>query len=197
MVPQTGLKGTGVLVALAGPAGAGKSTLIAAARRAYAGHQAVVFPARLATRLAGVTSGCAEISTADFEAMEAAGAFAFSWRADERSYGVPTEIDTDLAAGRIAVVSVSRQIVARLRRRHSRVHVVYVTAARQRLIERLTAKTGTGPDYVRGRLARADAFALPEPPMTLIDNSGNLSEAVDEFLGVIDSYIPAALRPVR
>jgi hypothetical protein len=30
--------------------------------------------------------------------------------------------------------------------------------------------------------------------MTLIDNSGTLSEAVEEFLGVLESYLPHPLR---
>lgn len=196
MVPQTGLKGTGVLVALAGPAGAGKSTLMAAARRSYSGNSAIVFPTSVSTRLAGVPPSGFEVATAEFELLEAAGAFLVSWRSHERSHGLPKGLGADLDAGRIAVVIVSRAVIGRLRRLHPRVHVVYVTASRDCLVERLTARTGTGPHYVRERLARADAFAIPEPPVSLIDNSGSLSEAVDEFFDVLEAYLPDRVRKV-
>ena len=47
MVPQTGLRGSGVLVPVIGPAEAGKGLIIAAAKNAYAGNRAVIFARRI------------------------------------------------------------------------------------------------------------------------------------------------------
>lgn len=190
MVPQTGLRGGGVLVPVVGPGGAGKSMLVAAAQRTYLGNPSVAFSAPLATRLAGVPPRATDVSLGEFEALEAAGAFSATWRARERAFGLPREIDADLGAGRIVVFESGTTVLRRLRRQHRRIHAVYVTAAREILVARLTAATGTGAAWVRERLAAEDQFSMPEPPVTVIDNSGSPAEAIDEFLGVLAAYVP-------
>jgi ribose 1,5-bisphosphokinase len=192
MVPQTGLRGGGVVVVVVGPSGAGKDALISLARRHYAGNKWVVFPGRIVTRDA-VPDGEAHAtaSAAEFEAIEAAGAFAVVWRAHGHAYGVPASIADEVSAGAVVVINVSRSVVDALRRRFERVHVVYVTADAEVLAERLRARGRESGEEIARRLARGRAGGRPAPPVTVIDNSGALPDAADAFIAVLDSYVPA------
>jgi ribose 1,5-bisphosphokinase len=197
MVPQTGLRGEGVLIAVVGPSGAGKDALIAAARSAYGPSRGVVFPRRVVTRSPDASAEPHFVaSEREFAELVAAGAFVVTWRAHGHSYGVPVAVTDEIAAGRIAVVNVSRQVVGRLRQAFRRTHVVYVTAPAEVLTLRLRARGRESEAEIATRIARRDAFALPVPPVTVIDNAGALADAVEAFLAVIDAYIPTPSREV-
>jgi len=190
MVPQTGLRGEGVLLAVVGPSGAGKDALIAAARRAFGPARGVVFPQRIVTRPADPAAEPHSVaSEQEFAALAAAGAFVAIWQAHGHSYGVPASAADQVAAGRVVVVNVSRQVVERLRRAFRRSHIVYVTAPAELLARRLRARGRESEDEIARRLARRDEFARPAPPVTVIDNSGALADAVAAFLSVIESYV--------
>lgn len=187
MVPQTGLKGTGVLVPVVGPDSARIARLIASASQVYSQNRAVVFSAPVIT---GTKHGTG-VSSSEFSALDAAGAFAASWSDNDGSHGLPVSIFDDLTAGRVVVTSVARPVIPQLRRRHARVHVIYLTDQR-----RSAGAKGPADRDVRW-LARISGppesgleVDIPEPPVTVIDISGPLSEAVEEFLGVLESYVP-------
>ncbi|NND49180.1 MAG: phosphonate metabolism protein/1,5-bisphosphokinase (PRPP-forming) PhnN [Rhizobiales bacterium] len=192
MVPQTGLRGGGVVVAVVGPSGAGKDSLIAAARRQFAGNSWVVFPRRIVTRDALPAAEPHETaSVTEFDAIEAAGAFSVSWRAHGHAYGIATSMEDDLRHGCVVVINVSRQVIDALRRRFERVQVVFVTAEPAVLEARLRARGRESDGEIARRVARAIALGRPSPPVTVIDNSGVLSDAAEVFNGVVSSYAPA------
>lgn len=190
MVPQTGLKGTGVLVPVVGPQSAGKAALIASARGAYSGNSAIVFPRSLATATRSGAGPDVRVSSSEFASLKAAGAFAVSWQGKEGAYGVPASIFDDLTAGRVVVIGVTRAVIPELRRRHSRVHVIYLTALRQGRPQNLSENDGRWLARISGPPERGPAVDIPEPPVTVIDNSGPLTEAVEEFLRVLETYVP-------
>ena len=88
---------TGRLVAIVGPSGAGKDTLIAGA---VAARPDLVWARRTITRPATGNEPSEAVSEAEFERRRAAGAFAFWWTAHGLSYGIPASIHDHLAAGR-------------------------------------------------------------------------------------------------
>jgi ribose 1,5-bisphosphokinase len=198
MVPQTGLRGGGVLIPVVGPSGAGKDALIAAARRFYGAGRGVVFPQRVVTRSADAgIEPHASVSAAEFGRLKAAGAFVASWQAHGNDYGVPLVAVEEVAAGRVVVVNVSRSVIGELRGSFRRTHVVYVTAAADVLTHRLKARGRESDAEIARRVARAGDHVPPSPPVTVIDNSGALADAVETFLSVIDAYVPARSREVR
>jgi len=177
----------GTLFLVVGPSGAGKDTLIAAARAA---RPDLIVPRRAATRAA---DGPGEVVTAmtprDFEHAEAAGAFALSWRAHGLAYGIPVEAAVALAAGRNVLANVSRSVVETARRRYAPVRVLVVTASPERRAERLAARGREAAPAIATRLARAPGAILEGLDVTVIENEGALAAAEAAFL--------AALQPAR
>ena len=99
---------TGVLVLVVGPSGAGKDTLLDAARERLADDQRFRFVRRVITRPAEAGGETHEaVSRAEFTARR----FALSWQAHGLSYGIPLDIAGDITAGRIVVANVSRGVI--------------------------------------------------------------------------------------
>jgi len=148
------------------------------------------FPVRVVTRSAEDGGEIIEaISPEAFASRECAGDFALSWHAHGLAYGVPVAAAEALAAGRDVLVNVSRSVVDRAREQFPPCRVLVVTATHALLATRLAARGGETAAEIAGRLVRAD-YARPQgPDVTVIDNGGDLRQAIDAFL--------AALQPVR
>lgn len=179
--------GQGTLFLVVGPSGAGKDTLIDAARAA---RPDLVVPRRVVTRAADAGGEEFEaVSDAGFAARAAAGAFALHWEAHGLRYGIPATIGADLGAGRDVLANVSRSVIPDARARFPRLRIVNVTAAPETLARRLAARGRETEAEIAGRLARA-AYLVPEgPDVVVVSNDGPLAESVASFL--------AALSPVR
>lgn len=167
----------GTLFLVAGPSGAGKDTLIAAAAARLASTH--VFPRRVITRPEGTdTEQHAHQSDEMFACAEAAGAYALSWSAHGLRYGVPASILEDLDAGRHVVVNVSRAIAAAARQHFNPCRVILVTARREILAARLAARGREAPQDVAQRLDR-EVDLLPD---SLIVNEGPVEITLERFL---------------
>ena len=182
--------GPGRLVLVVGPSGAGKDTLIDLARAAFHDDPWVVFPRRVVTRAAaGEPHDTMDVQT--FERAARAGAFALTWNAHDLRYGIPSDIDADIRAGRTVVCNVSRAIVAQARERYAEVRVVLVTAPAEILAARLASR-GRGSDGdLAKRLARGDAFANFAADC-VIENVGVPEDCAAAFMSAIGA---AASRP--
>ncbi len=167
----------GTLFLIVGPSGAGKDTLIAAARERLTNGYS--FPQRTITRPA--TPGGEDHIVQDaatFEANERAGTFALAWRAHGVAYGIPASIEGELARGRHVVVNVSRTIVPDARRRFGPARTILITAPPNTLRTRLVARGREHGDAVHSRLDRAPAVEAD----TIIVNDGPLQTAVDALV---------------
>ncbi|RKE79407.1 phosphonate metabolism protein/1,5-bisphosphokinase (PRPP-forming) PhnN [Rhizobium sp. AG855] len=170
---------TGTLVAVVGPSGVGKDSLIGAARTALADSPGIRFARRMITRPADEAGeNHMPVSAGDFGQLEKAGAFAVSWDAHGLKYGVPASVLDDLEAGRIVVVNGSRSALDRFQSVFPRLVVVTVTASRDVLAARLAARGRESREEIEARLSRA-VDPLPASFNTVkIDNSGSLDTAV-------------------
>lgn len=150
-----------MLLLIVGPSGAGKDTLINAARATLADNHRVRFVRRVVTRPGGMGEETHDSATEqEFELRRAAGDFALSWRAHGLHYGIPADIGTDLAQGKIVVANVSRAVVAEAAEQFP-VRVIEVTAPADVLARRLAARGREDAVDVARRLSRQIELPLP------------------------------------
>ncbi|MGB3388671.1 MAG: phosphonate metabolism protein/1,5-bisphosphokinase (PRPP-forming) PhnN [Pseudaminobacter sp.] len=180
----------GVFVAVVGPSGAGKDTVIAYAREHLGEDGDVRFVRRVITRPCDGTSEHHDtLDEAAFAEAAAAGAFALTWEAHGLKYGIPADVDAAIAAGRIVIANGSRTALPALRARYENVVVVEVVARPEILAERLARRGRESRGEVLARLARAADLAIAGPGVVTIDNSGEHGIAGSEFVAVIRKAI--------
>ncbi len=174
-------RGKGRLLAVVGPSGVGKDSVMAAliARKPEIG-----LVRRVITRGAGATGEDAEpVDAARFEALVRQGAFWLHWRAHGLRYGIPARVLADLAAGQSLVVNLSRSVLLQAQARVEHLTVIHLTAPPAILADRLTRRGRERPEEIEDRLARAD-HALPDGlrHVLTVSNAGALSATVAAIL---------------
>lgn len=177
--------GPGRLVLVVGPSGAGKDSLIRAARAALAGDGRFVFPRRFVTRPPSGDEDNAEITQAAFERLRREDGFAASWTAHEHGYGLPKEIEHHVAEGCTVVCNVSRSVVAPLRARYAHAVVIEVTAPADVLERRLQARGRATDGSLAHRLGRVPPDRAQVRPDVVVSNAGPLELAARAFLAAL------------
>jgi len=176
----------GRVVAVVGPSGAGKDTLLAGATRA---EPALHWARRSITR---PESGGGEpfegVSVQDFTRRRADGEFLLHWDAHGLSYGIPTREFSGLADGRDVLFNGSRAALAAAQTIFPDILVVRITVPSRVLAARLAARGRETPEEIETRLARA-AYDLPAG-LTVIDvaNDATPEVGVARLLAAIRKY---------
>ncbi len=176
----------GRLFAVVGPSGAGKDTLIDAARSACPD---LVIVRRVITRPASAGGEDYEgVSLFEFTARKVNGGFALDWKAHGLCYGIPAEALAQRQAGRDVLFNGSRAALDAAAARFSDLTVIRVTAPSAVLMDRLLARGRETRDEIAQRISRA-SYDIPAG-LHVIDvvNDGPLEIATARFL--------AALQPV-
>ncbi|MBB3998646.1 phosphonate metabolism protein/1,5-bisphosphokinase (PRPP-forming) PhnN [Aureimonas pseudogalii] len=177
--------GAGRLVAVVGPSGAGKDTLIAAAARHFAGDLDVRFARRIVTRPADRTAEDHDtLDEAGFENADRSGAFCLTWIAHGLRYGLPCSVETEMDEGHVVVANLSRRALPMALARFRRVDIVEVTARPDILLQRILARGRESAEVAATRLARQ--VPLDYPASLRIDNSGDLDAAMSHFAAFIE-----------
>jgi ribose 1,5-bisphosphokinase len=174
----------GTLVLVVGPSGAGKDTLIGAAKAALAGDSRFVFPRRVVTRESIATIEDHDSVTGDeFALQKRNGAYALSWEAHGLSYGLPASLVENLAAGRVVVANGSRAMIAAAEAKFAGTRVVLIEAAPGVRAARLAGRGRESAAEIAERLARE----VPNIPAgaVRIDNSGPLAEGSSRFIAAL------------
>lgn len=175
----------GPLVLVVGPSGAGKDSILSAAREHLSEDHDIVFPRRHITRAvdAGGEDHVPE-TEAGFQRGLEIGAYALSWQAHGLGYGVPAIIEVDLAAGRTVVVNTSRSVIDAARERYIGTQVVHVTASTDVLAERLSARGREDAADITQRLRRQAEAPIGAHVWDLVNDAG-LDDAVQRFLRIL------------
>lgn len=166
-----------MLVLVVGPSGAGKDSLLNAARQVFRGDQRVSFARRVITRPPDPDGEDHEpVTEAEFPTRE----FALSWSAHGLRYGVTMEA---LRASAVVVANVSRGVIAEAANRYT-VHVIEVTAPAAVLAARLAARGRETAADVARRLSRDVAIPAGVPVET-VWNDASLPEGTERFVTVL------------
>ena len=181
--PRTALLGR--LIYLMGPSGAGKDSLIDAARATLAAHN-VVIARRVITRSAEAKGEDAiGVSQERFEHMCAEGDFALHWRANGLAYGIPVQIDSWLQQGCTVLVNGSRAHLAEARQRYPDLLAVLLTVEPRVLRQRLLSRGRESLEDIERRLARSQQLVVSDQDVCLLDNSTHLDDAVARLLDLL------------
>ncbi len=175
---------TGQLVTILGPSGAGKDTILHALRDARPEFHIV---RRVITRPESAGGEAFDgVDDATFSARLRAGAFALHWRAHDLSYGIPANIDAELANGKTVVFNGSRAALPEALARYPSLRVILLTASPDVLISRLVSRGRESLDQIAARLERAD-YSLPlQIDATQIVNDGTVAETVAQVIQALE-----------
>ncbi|ETX16038.1 ribose 1,5-bisphosphate phosphokinase [Roseivivax halodurans JCM 10272] len=166
---------TGRLIAVVGPSGAGKDSVIAGLAAARPG---LLVCRRSITRPSDETEPFESLDAETFERRRAAGAFALFWPAHGLSYGIPAETVDQVRSGHDVIANLSRRVLGEAAETYPAVFALVVTAAPETIAERLGARGREAPEEIRQRLARPGISLPPSIPSARIANDGPLAEAV-------------------
>lgn len=178
---------TGRLVAVVGPSGVGKDTLIDGLCRSMPWLHRV---RRTITRLPGLGERFDSVSPEVFERMRRDGGFCLHWDAHGLRYGLPAPVEARVARGQDAVANLSRRALPDAALVFPRLLVLHLTASPEVLAERLGPRGREDLDDIRARLKRAE-LEMPCGPWTTVTirNDGPLEETL--------ACAVAALQPAR
>lgn len=173
-----------MLVLVVGPSGAGKDTLINAAKASLATDSRFVFPRRAVTRPALASlEDHDSVTPEEFALREANGAYALSWEAHGLRYGLPAEIEDEIAAGRIVVMNGSRTMVGAAQAKFPGTRIVLVEATPEVRAQRLAGRGRETAADIAARLSREVAVSIPNA--LHVDNSGTVAEGASRFLAAL------------
>ena len=149
---------SGAWIFICGPSGAGKDSVVAAARQALSARQDIVFARRMVTRAMQPGSDHDPVTQAAFHALVHDDALSWHWQAHGFYYGIARHYAAEVQAGRLVVVNGSRAHVRALPASPD-VRVVQITATPEQLALRLLQRGRDTPRAVADRLARNVGFA--------------------------------------
>lgn len=167
---------SGAFVAVVGPSGSGKDSILENTRAALAEGSGIIFPQRHITRPAGAGEDHRPVSEEEFHAARRRGEFALTWQAHGLAYGIPAHVFDAVGAGDLVVANVSRGVLEQLPALFTNVHVARVTVSDEVRHARILARGREDGTAAASRVARPDP--APDHAVDLeIVNDGKLDEA--------------------
>lgn len=171
---------SGTFVAVVGPSGSGKDSILEGARAVLIDRGDIVFARRMITRPVSIGEDHSPVSEDEFSTAHSLGEFALTWQAHGLWYGLPFSVVDVVASGGVVVANVSRGVLDRLPHLFANVRVTRVTVSEEVRLERILARGREDAIAAKARVARRD----PAPDFTVdleIINDGTLDEASAAF----------------
>lgn len=166
-------------IAVVGPSGAGKDTLMRAAADSLPN---VLLVRRAITRPADSGSEDFEpVTEAEFLRRRGAGDLILDWQAHGLRYGIPRAGGDD----GVRLVNLSRKVLSQAGQVMPGLSVIHVTAEPDTLAARLLARGRETPDDIALRVARDVRMEDSGLRVITIDNSGALADATSAFIAAV------------
>ena len=173
----------GMLFLIVGNSGSGKDSIISGAIEKYPkGLKEVMVAKRYITRPPSEFEDNYSITNDEFNRIEKQGKFALKWKIYGLKYGVPLEIDNWLKNGHPVIVNVSRMIINEAREKYENIKVVFIQVPLEITIKRIKDRGRESGQLLKERMDRAKKNQKLPGAEFIVDNSGNLETAIDQFL---------------
>jgi ribose 1,5-bisphosphokinase len=181
----------GSFIAVVGPSGAGKDSLIGYAKQRLHDDKKFHFPTRFITRPTDKSEPCESMTTDAFLSAAKQNAFILHWQAHGLHYGISAKIKPLLSSGCSVVANVSRSVIPNIRQSFARHAVILITAHPDILAERLQSRNREASDDQLARLKRSADASLVVKPDFMIENNSSLEVAGDAFMDCLkQSAVP-------
>lgn len=176
----------GKLIAIVGPSGSGKDTLISYVRDRISDEQPIMFVRRTVTRAADVEAEDHDtLNDAAFARAQSKGAFCVTWKAHGHAYGLPADALRHVEAGGVAIANGSRRAIGALKGSFPDCLIVQIIVAPDVLARRLAERGRETAGEIETRLERAESERVRDPTIVEIDNSGEMKTAGEALLALI------------
>ncbi|EIK93734.1 phosphonate metabolism protein/1,5-bisphosphokinase PhnN [Pseudomonas sp. M47T1] len=183
---------SGRLIYLMGPSGAGKDSVIDAARVALQRVNVHVARRIITRSTEAVGEHAIGVSPDTFAQMREAGEFAMNWQANGLEYGIGRDINLRLAAGHHVLVNGSRAWLPQAMEVFPSLVPILITVDSATLRQRLLARGRESLAQIEERLARndrlqADPGQWEEGSVRIeaLDNSADLASAVQRLMALL------------
>ena len=198
MSPDPASAEAGILLAVVGPSGAGKDTLIRLALEGLGDIPRLSLARRVITRACDGSSELHDtLDEAAFAKAEAEGRFCLTWRAHGLAYGLPRSVEERVAGGGLVIANLSRRSLKAAAQRFPRLAVVEITAPREVLVARIAERGRETRQEIEARIARSVPMEAGEGVWRFlrIDNSGPASEGASRLEAHIRALIAELEEP--
>ena len=183
----------GLMIVVVGPSGAGKDSLINAARVHYRDDPRIGFVRRIITRPAdGATEDHISATPEDFDVWHRQHRFAVTWEAHGLRYGIPTETLKEVESGRILIANGSRAALGAFRAVYVALAVIEITVRPEVIAARLAGRGRESAREIERRLSRDAGDWRPDCPHIRVDNSGVIDVAAERLYAAIDAFAASA-----
>ena len=194
LIPDQARIGPGALIAICGPSGAGKDSLLRRVQEINTDTAGLVFPRRIVTRSVSDFEEHDTTTPEEFDRTLASGGFALWWDAHGLKYGLAASIDEDIRAGRYVVCNVSRMVIPTLRNRYADVVAVLITAPQDVLMARLAARARATDGDLSQRMARSAKISDALDADIVIENTGSIDDGARRLLDDIETRFISRLK---
>ncbi|MHA1485918.1 MAG: phosphonate metabolism protein/1,5-bisphosphokinase (PRPP-forming) PhnN [Promethearchaeota archaeon] len=176
----------GKLVLVVGNSGSGKDSIISGVVKRFPSNlKEIHLVRRYITRPVSETEDNIAITTEVFKKMSIQEKFALEWHIYDLDYGVPIDIDEWLKRGHLVIVNVSRTIIKKARSIYRNILVVFISVPFNITLKRVKERARESGKLLQDRIQRAkDNKTFPEADI-VVDNSGELEIAIDQFLSYL------------
>ena len=181
---------SGTLFLIVGNSGSGKDSIISGVTQAFPPHLKQIYtPKRYITRPSSKTENNISITNDKFQELEKKGAFVLTWHIYNLNYGISIEIEDWLKKGHPVLINVSRTVIEKVRKTYENLKVILIYVPLESTIKRLKDRGRETLELIQERIERAKNNQLFPEADLIIDNSGNLDEAVIQCLDFIISIV--------
>ena len=176
----------GVFIAVVGPSGVGKDSILEGARAELADNESFHFVTRTISRPADA-GGEAHIavSAEEFILLKDAGQFCLSWEAHGLYYGISQDVCDLLASGTNVIGNISRKQVGVLSQVFDRSVVIEITASEETIYGRLKARGRESAAEIAKRATRDVGGGWRDnAEVYQVSNDDTLPAAVEAFVNI-------------